>query len=1264
MLVEEGMLARWRVGMMARSSVPMPQAKISGTQRVGGLVGSNGGTIIDSYATANVSGDGTIGGLAGGNWYTIIGSYATGKVSGTNTVGGLAGFNAGPIGTSYATGDVAGTRSVGGLVGNNNLRGRIISSHARGNVWAGSGKYRAGGLVGENSHIIKGSYATGSVSGRSFVGGLVGANFTRGTIMSSYATGAVSGYGGIGGLVGYGSDSSVVIGSYAVGRVSGSYGVGGLVGRNDGSSGISDSYWNIETSGQVSGVGSGPLSGAGGKTTSELQMPTSYAGIYLNWNTDIDDADGDGYETTGVDDPWHFGTDNQYPALRADFDGDGEATWEEFGLQIREGPPPSDMDVPLQPKTIVTPLVTPSPSCTNGIVVENPQESRGLASDCTVLLQSRDILAGRATLNWSTDIPIARWQGITVQGSAPRVVELQLDSRSISGRIPPQLGKLSALRVLSFRINDLTGGIPPELADLSELRTLDLHGNVELGGAIPPELGNLSKLEHLNLDATGLTGNIPTELSMLSNLQWLKLGQNQLSGSIPREFASLSRLQVLSLNDNDLTSPIPPELAELSKLESLFIRTNRLTGSIPPELGRLSNLRTLVLSENRLTGQIPQELANLSELDILTLRDNQLTGEIPTWISGLSRLDNLDLSRNQFTGPIPAGLGDLSRLRLLYLFENSLTGAIPPALGRLHRLRDLKLDHNELTGSIPNELANLLRLQVMGLSNNDLTGDIPRGLGNLSELWALLLQNNRLTGSVPVELANLAELQFMYLNDNNLSGSIPAELTALSRLVEFHVIGNNLTGCVPWRLANKLMLEIKHDGLPKCPPPVTEGGMFSIETSRLLDNNSQMIVTVGDAVNGSVVLDGTTLIYTHDGSETATDSFTYTAIDGIHAFTVTLTVTVTPVNDPPIGVADTVAVDEGGILFMETAALLDNDTDAEDDSLSIAAVSDAVNGAVFLDGTTITYEHDGSKTTIDSFSYAVSDGTDTDLTMVTITVTPVNDPPVGVGDTGAVDEGGTLSFEAAALLDNDTDAENDTLSLTSVGDAVNGRVFLDDTTIIYEHDGSETTTGGFSYTVSDGIDTDSTMVTITVTPVNDLPVAVSDTGAVDEGGTLSFEAAALLDNDTDAENDTLSLTAVGDAVNGRVFLDDTTITYEHDGSETTTGGFSYTVSDGIDTDSTMVTITVTPVNDLPVVVGETGSMDEGGTLSFEASALLANDTDAENDTLSLIAVGDAVSMAGSFWKIRPSFTNMTAPRQLLAASLTLSVTALTPIPRW
>ncbi len=188
-----------------------------------------------------------------------------------------------------------------------------------------------------------------------------------------------------------------------------------------------------------------------------------------------------------------------------------------------------------------------------------------------------------------------------------------------------------------------------------------------------------------------------------------------------------------------------------------------------------------------------------------------------------------------------------------------------------------------------------------------------------------------------------------------------------------------------------------------------------------------------------------------------------------------------------------------------------------------------------------------------------------------------------VDDIAAVEEGATLSITASALLANDTDAENDPLRVSAGGDAVDGTVSLDGTTITYEHDGSETASVSFTYTVSGGEDTAAAIVTITVTPVNDPPVAVDDIATVDEGGTLSITAAALLANDSDAESDALVVSAVGNAVDGSVSLDGAAITYKHDGSETTSGGFTYTVSDGADTATALVAITVSPVIDLPVV---------------------------------------------------------------------------------
>ena len=102
--------------------------------------------------------------------------------------------------------------------------------------------------------------------------------------------------------------------SSAPGSVSNDFGdVGGLVGSNFADRGTTrDSYWDTQTSGQSE------LAGGEGKTTSELQSPTGYTGIYENWNVDLDE-DGVG------DDLWDFGNASQYPTLRSSDRNPGHA---------------------------------------------------------------------------------------------------------------------------------------------------------------------------------------------------------------------------------------------------------------------------------------------------------------------------------------------------------------------------------------------------------------------------------------------------------------------------------------------------------------------------------------------------------------------------------------------------------------------------------------------------------------------------------------------------------------------------------------------------------------------------------------------------------------------------------------------------------------------------------------------------------------------------------------------------------------------------
>ena len=275
------------------------------TPEAGETVGVSGIRLVDVDVTGKLNVGGLSGTLSSSGF--ITGSSVTGRVKGTERVGGLVGHNRGAITASRASGRVSGTTSVGGLVGHN--QESITGSYATGEV---TGETAIGGLVGLNWDSIETSYSTSQVTGEEQVGGLVGRNAPFSSIVASYGTGRVSGTTRVGGLAGDNLES--IAASYSTGPVSGETLVGGLTGFVNGS--VTASYWDKTTSGQAASAG-----GTGG-TTAALETPTSTSGIYGTWSSD----------------DWHFGTNAQYPALEVDLDGNGEATWQEFGYQLREGP--------------------------------------------------------------------------------------------------------------------------------------------------------------------------------------------------------------------------------------------------------------------------------------------------------------------------------------------------------------------------------------------------------------------------------------------------------------------------------------------------------------------------------------------------------------------------------------------------------------------------------------------------------------------------------------------------------------------------------------------------------------------------------------------------------------------------------------------------------------------------------------------------------------------------------------------------------------
>lgn len=446
--------------------------------------------------------------------------------------------------------------------------------------------------------------------------------------------------------------------------------------------------------------------------------------------------------------------------------------------------------------------------------------------------------------------------------------------------------------------------------------------------------------------------------------------------------------------------------------------------------------------------------------------------------------------------------------------------------------------------------------------------------------------------------------------------------------------------------------------------------VYTVTTLPANGTLNQTVFTQSDLANNRVV-------YTHDGSETAADSFEFIVSDPSGGVTPTqvFNITVTPANDAPVLVNNLpLAVNEGQAATITDAELLYTDEDLPGDTLTYTITTAPINGTLTVSGTAlgvgdtftqddinngnVTYTHNGTQTTLDSFGYALSDGTVSLPGVFNFVVTLVNDPPVETeNNTLFVPEGGTATIDNSRLLYTDEEENANQITYTITAAPVNGtlqrgqtvlglgdtfkQVAIDNGLMSYTHDGSETSTDSFSFEVTDGVNPAVTgTFNIVVSGVNNPPqIVTNETLNVDEGATGTITTALLETEDAEQGTAEIQYTIVSVpefgvvrrdgtplAVDGTFTqedIDNGLVTYEHGGGENATDSFGFTVTDGFEgsDDAPPTTpvpgtfnITVNPVNDAPQVsINNPLVVVRGEPATLPSSRLLYTDVDNPSD---------------------------------------------------
>ncbi len=379
----------------------------------------------------------------------------------------------------------------------------------------------------------------------------------------------------------------------------------------------------------------------------------------------------------------------------------------------------------------------------------------------------------------------------------------------------------------------------------------------------------------------------------------------------------------------------------------------------------------------------------------------------------------------------------------------------------------------------------------------------------------------------------------------------------------------------------------------------------------IVSNGSRGMATITNTATGAFT-------YSPSLDANGTDSFSFKANDGSSdSNNATVTVTIVAVNDAPVAQNGTLTTNEDA---SGTGTLVA--TDAELQPLTYSIVNSGSRGTATITNATtgaFIYSPNPNTNGTDSITFRANDSAlDSNVATVTITINPVNDTPVAFDGSLTTNED---TLGSGTLIVVDTDVQPLTYSIVSNGSQGNAAISDPSTgAYVYIPDPNANGTDSFTFRANDGLaNSNVATVTITINPVNDAPVAQTGALTTNEDTPGAGTLVAI-----DAELQPLTYSIVNNGSQGTATLTDSSTgayVYVPDPNTNGTDSFTFLANDGLlNSGTATVTVTITPVNDVPVATGSCSNIRQkaaqplAGTLNatdLESPALLMFDLNAD-----------------------------------------------------